>query len=236
MLKYLKIRRGSQKRVDGSCYAHPQIITKRHRFDDPIETKYISRKAPIVIEGAASSGKSRMLHRLFSAHEDIWGAKSNAPLLLSVSAPIGAWADSPDFEKWAIDSGFPFASLRIYQRIDLLPRYVAARSIVVFLDDAHLLTGGSRKGQIARDCIAAARVFVIACSAFNRLPPNLRDTVQRRANVQTVQLSSDVAFDATNSLFWVLLFVLLAAGAMEAAVLLGALRMLGGGRWSSKQQ
>ena len=236
MLKYLKIRRGAQKRVDGSCYAHPQIITKRHRFDDPIEAKYLSRKFPIVIEGAASSGKSRMLHRLFAAHDEIWGAKSNTPLLLSVSIPITAWSDLPDLERWATSSGKQWGTLKAWQKVELLPEFVKETKAVVFLDDAHLLTGSSRKGQIARDCIAAARVFVIACSAFNRLPPNLRDTVQRRANVQTVQLSSDVAFDATNSLFWVLLFVLLAAGAMEAAVLLGALRMLGGGRWSSKQQ
>lgn len=236
MLKFLKIRRGARRRADGSQYAHPQIITKRSRYDDPIETINLSRKAPVLIEGAASSGKSRMLWRLFDAHADIWGAKSPASLMLSVSSPIGAWIDSPDFEAWAISAGIAWGGLRGYQRVDLLPRYVAERAPVVFIDDAHLLTGSSRKGQIARDCIAAARVFVISCSAFIRLPPAMREVVQRRHGVQTIQLSTDVAFDATGALFWVLLFVLLAAGAMEAAAVLGVIRMMGGGKWSAKQQ
>ena len=43
---------------------------------------------------------------------------------------------------------------------------------VLFIDDAHKLAG--RKLQIARQCVLASRVFVIAASEEQRLPPNLR--------------------------------------------------------------
>lgn len=235
MLRYLKIRRGAQKRKNGQPYAHPQIITKRHRFDDPISVENISRKRPVLIEGANSSGKTRMAQRLAANFDAIWGAKHDTIIWLGATQPLSAWSDLPALENWATNSGRQWNALKAWQKIELLPQFVRDKKTVVFLDDAHSLTGTSRKGQIARDCIAVAKCWVITCSAMNRLPPNLREVVLRR-NPQTIQLSTDVAFDATNSLFWVLLFVLLAAGAMEAAVLLGALRMLGGGRWSSKQQ
>lgn len=235
MLRYLKIRLGSQKRRDGSAYAIPQIVTKRHRFSEPATVQNISRKRPVLIEGASSAGKTRMAQRLAAKAPEIWGAKHGPALWLGVSQPISAWAEQPEVEAWATRNGLNWRGLRAWQRVDLLPDFVRDSRAVVFLDDAHNLSGSARKTQIARDCLASARCWVVTCSALNRLPPNLRETVERR-QPQAIQLKTDAAFDGTNALFWVLLFVLAAAGAWQASVMLGVLRAMGGGRWAAKQQ
>ena len=122
----------------------------------------------------------------------------------------------------------------VWQRVDLLPLYVADMRAVVFLDDAQNLANSTRKGQVARDCLAASRVFVISTTAVQRLAPNIRECVLRRSP-QIITLSTDAAYDATAVLFWAVVVILFLAGAPEAAALVGLLKLLGGGRWAARQ-
>lgn len=236
MLRFLKIRIGSRRRRDGKPYAVPLLVEKPHRFSEPESVKTLSRKTPVIIEGAASSGKTRMLQRLHAHCDDIWGVKHGPPVYLSSVLPVSGWVDAiePQIKAWAIGHGHDWDALKVWQRVDLLPSYVADMRAVVFLDDAQNLSNSTRKCQVARDCLAASRVFVISTTAVQRLPPNIRECVLRRSP-QIITLSTDAAYDATAVLFWCVVVILFLAGAPEAAALVGLLKLLGGGRWAARQ-
>ena len=102
---------------------------------------------------------------------------------------------------------------------------------MLFIDDAHKLAG--RKLQIARKCVLSSRLFVIAASEEQRMPPNLRTVVMRR-DPQIFRLNSEVSYDATNLFMWAFLVACLAAGWWEAALVLGGLKALGSGRRAAR--
>ena len=244
-MEFLKIRRGTgQKRADGSGYAVPLYVTKTQRMGNTISEEAISTKRPILVTGAHDSGKSKWVDRLYENAAEIWGTKSKtAPLYLHTLRPLVAWSDEPDVEKWwesqreaeektdLNNARAPWKALKQYQRAEALPDYCKDTKAVLFIDDAHKLAG--RKLQIARQCVLASRVFVIAASEEQRLPPNLRTVVMRR-DPQIFRLNSEVAYDATNLLMWAFLVACLAAGWWEAAAVLGGLKALGTGRRAAR--
>ena len=244
-MEFLKIRRGTgQLRADGSRYAVPLYVTKTKRMGNTISEEPISTKRSILVTGAHDSGKTKWLERLHEHAREIWGTKSKtSPLYLNTLSPLSAWCDEPDVEKWweglrvteeAADPAtarVPWKALKQYQRAETLPEYCKDTKAVLFIDDAHKLAG--RKLQIARKCVLASRLFVIAASEEQRMPPNLRTVVMKR-DPQIFRLDTDVSYDATNLFMWAVLVACLAAGWFEAAMVLGGLKMLGSGRRAAR--
>ncbi len=244
-MEFLKIRRGTgQLRADGSRYAVPLYVTKTRRMGNTISEEAISTKRPILVTGAHDSGKTKWVERLHEHAGEIWGTKSKtSPLYLNTLSPLSAWCDEPDVEKWweglrvteeAADpttARVPWKALKQHDRAEALPDYCKDTKAVLFIDDAHKLAG--RKLQIARKCVLASRVFVIAASEEQRMPPNLRTVVMRR-DPQIFRLDTDVSYDATNLFMWAVLVACLAAGWFEAAMVLGGLKMLGSGRRAAR--
>lgn len=246
-MKFLKIKHHKKrKRADGSTYAEAVFITKRAKFGDTLSEESVSTKRPVLVTGAHDSGKSRWVKRLHDAAPQIWGTKTKAkPLLLDALSPLSAWCDSPAVGEWweqkrkeeaANDPGTarsPWKHVKQYARADALPDYCKDTGAVLFIDDAHKLTG--RKLQLARQCVMSSRLFVIAASEEQRLAPNLRAAVLHR-DPQIFRLDSDVAYDATSLLMWFFIVACVAAGWWEAGAVLGGLKLLGNGRRAARAE
>lgn len=240
-MEYLKIRRtAKQVRADGSRYAVPLFITKSRKYGKVVSQQTISTKSPILITGAHDSGKTRWLSRMHEHAAEIWGAKIKAsPLYLDAIAPIASWNDNPELAKWwdAKQEELPaeerllWKNLKPYERSEALPTYCADTGAVLFLDDVHKLAG--RKLQIARQCALKAKIFVVASSEEQRIPPNLRTVLMRR-KPQIYRLDSEASYDATHILTWFIIVSLLAIGFWEAALVMGGLKALGSGRRSTR--
>lgn len=244
-MQFLKIkRRKKRKRADGTRYAEAMFVTKRSKMGETLSEETISTKRPILVTGAHDSGKSRWVQRLHAAAPEIWGSKAKAaPLLLDGLSPLSAWCDSTAVGDWwetkrqeeaANDpetARSPWKHVKQYARANVLADYCRDTGAVLFIDDAHKLTG--RKLQLARQCVMSSRLFVIAASEEQRLAPNLRAAVLHR-DPQIFRLDSEVAYDATNILMWAFLAACLAAGWWEAAVVLGGLKALGTGRRAAR--
>lgn len=242
-MEFLKIRRGkAQLRADGSRYAVPLYVTKTRRMGNTISEETISTKRPILVTGAHDAGKTRWLKRMHEHAQEIWGTKSKTPpLYLDTLSPLAAWCDNTAVATWweqarltdpdPETARLPWKTLKQYARADALPDYCKDTGAILFIDDAHKLSG--RKLQIARQCVLAARLFVIAASEEQRLPPNLRTVVMRR-DPQIYRLDTETAYDATNLFMWVILFSCLALGWWEAAMVLGGLKALGTGRRAAR--
>ena len=246
-MKYLRIKTYTttkKSRKNGTRSMVPLIIEKDRKQGRITSEKALSRKRPILVTGAHKSGKTRFLERLYNNALDIWGGHSKARgrLFLGAMRPVAAWCEGEGFQEWyeALEAEAqkekkepltPWKKLREWEKRDLLPQFCAEKRVIVFLDDADTLSG--QKLEVACKCVVAARRWAVGASAENRLPPSLR-LVVLGANPQTVCLDSEVAYDATGVLMWVLMAVAMGAGAFEVAVVLGGLKILGRGRGAAK--
>jgi len=251
MLQYLCFQR--QKYGPGGKDKHVTPIIKRkgRKYGPVVSTECVTRMSPTLITGAHDSGKSRMLDRLHAEERAIWGRKIDHPALwLGALRPLGAWAEADHVGAWwdkraadhaeKVGAGgtanaaemIPWKNLKPWQKAEMLPDYIRDTGAVLFLDDCHKLTG--RKLQIARSCAMTAKIWIASASDEARIAPNLRAVMMRR-DPQIIRLGSDVAYDATSILTWMLALMLLVAGAGEAAMVVAGLKLLSGGRLSAKQ-
>ena len=240
-MEYLRIKRTQkQVRADGSRYAVPLLVTKSAKYGKVISEQNISTRKPVLVTGAHDSGKTRWVSRLHEHAAEIWGAKIKAePLLLDTLSPLAAWCDTPAVAQWwdsqqqalPADDRLLWKKLKQHERSEALPRYCEDTGAVLFIDDAHKLSG--RKLQLARKCVMAARIWIIAASEEQRIPPNLRSIIMRR-DPQIFRLDTDVAYDATHILTCFILLCCLAVGWWEAALVIGGLKALGSGRRAAR--
>jgi hypothetical protein len=242
MIQFLRIKnRPNRVRRDGGGFSEMALVQKTGKYGAIIKTEGLSKKKCLMVTGAHSSGKSRWIHRMYDAAGNLWGSRctKNGPVMLEALHPILAWSEQDCVQAWWAEEQAkkpeneqkPWKSLRPHQRADALPAYVLATGAVVFCDDAHKLTG--RKLQVARACLMAAKIFVIAASEETQLAPNLRSVVLDR-KPQIIRLTSDVAYDATNVFMWIFMFACMVGGWYEAAAVLGGLKAISSGRRAAR--
>lgn len=233
-MRFLRLKRSSY-RADGTPQRTAIIVDAPRRFapDSQRKSTTMKKKACHLITGAHDSGKSRWLDRLHEANKELYGSKAATPLFLGAIAPLASWVDAPHVEKWHNESEHvtEWRSLNQHQKAERLADYVHDTGANLYIDDAHKLTG--RKCQIARRCILSARIWIMACSDENRLPPNIRTIVDRR-EPQRTQLQTDASYDSTVMFMWVLAAILAVGGAWEVAAVLAGLNALGSGRRSAR--
>ncbi|TKF29262.1 hypothetical protein [Enterovibrio norvegicus] len=238
-MRYLKLRTDSKRtRKCGGAYVTPLIVDAPRRYAPNASKKEtaLKRKKCQLITGAHDSGKTRWLSRLYDARDNIWGKKAQ-PVKLDGLMPLSSWIEIDDIDKWYAvwkekeENVTPWHKLNLQQKADLLSEYLANTDAMLFIDDAHKLTG--RKAQIARKCMLAATLWLVAVSEEGRLPPSIRPLVDRRTP-QITNLESDVSYDNTKVLIWSLVALCIVAGAWEAGAVLGGLQMLGTGRRASR--
>ncbi|WP_434363053.1 hypothetical protein NF212_25405 (plasmid) [Parasalinivibrio latis] len=238
-MRFLKLRTDSKRtRKDGSAYVTPLIVDAPRRYAPNTARKEtaLKRKKCQLITGAHDSGKTRWLNRLFEARTNIWGTKPQ-PVRLDGLMPLSSWVEVPGIDSWhrewkaEEENPVPWQKLNLQQKADTLSEYLADTGAMLFLDDAHKLTG--RKAQVARKCMLATPLWLVAASEEGRLPPSIRPLVERR-DPQRTNLESDVSYDTTRILIWILVATCIASGAWEAGAVLGGLQMLGSGRRATR--
>ena len=240
-MRYLKIRTDPRPRKDGSRFATALVCDASRKYDKQRKETTLRRTRCQLLTGAGDSGKSRWLTRLHERWQDIWGAKIKAePVFISALQPLSSWTDAPHVERWyeqlREEEGCTlksWRSLNQQQRADQLAEYIHTTRALLFIDDAHRLTG--RKLQAARACVLSATIWLITCSQENRLAPSLRTVVERREPQRTA-LKTDASYDATAAVMWALIALTVAVGWWEAGLALGGLKMLGTGRRAARPE
>lgn len=239
----------------------PKVRTKTHFMGTVKGDVTLSKKCNLLITGAHNSGKTRYLYKLHDNAENVWrsqikpyqytgttGRKKPVleqgddgsswvfpePVYLCSLAPLSKWMDNDSIAAWweTANPEQPFKKLPAWRRIELLPVYLKDTRAILFIDDAHKLTG--RKLQIAKLCLASAFRAIVTATDENRISPSIRRPFLE-TKPQIVRLNSDVAYDATHLLIWFLVFILMVTGMTELAALLGVLEAMKGGRRASKQ-
>lgn len=240
-MEYLKIRNAArQVRADGTPYAVPLFVTKNRKYGDTLSEKAISTKRDVFVSGAHDSGKTRWLMRMHEQANAIWSKSKKPPIWLGALRPLTAWSDQPHLVDWwekkRIDNPDermqPWAKTPAWKRQECIADYLRETRSVLFIDDAHKLSG--RKLQLARLCALNSKVCVISAADEQRIAPNLRSVLLRR-DPQFFRLDSEVAYDATKPLIWFIALLALGAGWWEISLVLGGMQALATGRRSNKQ-
>lgn len=248
-MRFLKLKKHCKPRPDGTTIYNPLIVDAPRRFapqKDRKETTLSKKKCQLIL-GAHDSGKSRWLSRLYKKTPEIWSRSKVEPVFLGALQPVGSWVDHRGCGSWHTQQETAAAAAAAAENADYivqewqkmnqqqkavrLAEYVAATGAVLFIDDAHKLTG--RKLEIARQCVISAKIWIIACNQENRLSPSLRGIVERR-DPQRTKLATDAAYDATTVIMWLMMAAAMGVGWWEAALVLGGLKMLGNGRRAAK--
>lgn len=238
-MRFLKLRTDHKRiRKDGNKYMTPLIVDSPRKFAPSKDRKETSlrRTKCQLITGAHDSGKSRWLYRLRDNRHSIWGQKPQ-PVFLEGLMPLSSWVEVKGIAAWhdekeRDDPDFtPWGKLNLQIKADKLADYLLDTQTLLFVDDAHKLTG--RKAQIARKCLMSSKLWLMSASEEGRLPPSIRPIVER-ANPQRTNLESDVSYDTTKALIWFMVAMCIVAGAWEAGAVIGGLQMLGSGRRSAR--
>lgn len=255
-MKYLWFNRHHQ--------SQPIVRTKAHSRARKATDEHISKRRNILITGAHHSGKSKLINQLHENAQEVWAHQikpykfSNnksaldydkpmlkqgetlddwvfpEPIYLHGLTPLSKWADNEGVIEWwdKKHPERPYKKIPAWKRIELLPEYLAETRAVLFIDDAHKLTG--RKLQIAKLCLDSAFRSIVTSSDENRISPSIRRPFLE-TNPQIVRLNSDVAYDATHILIWLLVMLFMLGGSPEMAMALGAFEIFKGGRRGAKQ-
>jgi hypothetical protein len=185
------------------------------------------------------SGKTRWLTRLYDQSAKIWTKSKSPAIWLGALRPLGAWSDQQQLMDWWGTKVLadpinhePWAKVAAWRRQELIPDYLRDTGAVLFIDDAHKLSG--RKLQLARLCAMSAKICIVSATEEQRIAPNLRSALLKR-DPQIFRLDSEVAYDATKPLVWLIALIALGAGWWEISLVLGGMQALAGGRRSSKQ-
>ena len=240
-MKFLRIKSSSKKvRADGSRFKSATYVEKNRKYGNQISEQTISVKKSVLVTGAHDSGKSRFLKRLYDDERAIYGAKILYPALwLGAIRPLSSWTDMADLEAWfnadckRNPKNIEWASLKAYEKAERLADYVAETKAVVFVDDAHKLSG--RKLQIARECVMSAHIFVMSVSDEQRIPPNLRGLVLKR-EPQVFRLNAETSYDMTTPLMYMAMLFFAVIGFYEVSAVLGGLKYLSGGSRSTRDK
>ena len=234
---YLTFKNRRRPRRDGREWVQAFVVRKTQKFGRVLSEQSLSTRRPVLITGAHHAGKSYWLERLRTNAEKVWPKRAaTVPLHLAASRPLSAWTDVHHLAVWWAarcgEDGREWMKLKAWERADALPLYLQESGAVLFVDDAHQLSG--RKLKVAQECIRAAPVWVAAAADEGRLAPGLRTDVLE-AEPQIFRLDSEVAYDATPILMWLLIAVAITMGSWELAMALGGLKMLGSGRRAARQ-
>lgn len=236
-MQFLRIKNRTRKREDGRPWAEARVIRKTRKFGQIIEERCLSVRRPILITGAHASGKTYWLERLRKNAGRVWARIYDEPLYLAATRPLSAWTDVKHLELWwagreDIDDPRHWSRLKAWERVDQLPVYLQQTGAVLFIDDAHQLSG--RKLKVTQECLRAAKVWVMTAADEGRLNPSLRKDVLA-ADPQIIRLGSEVAYDATAVFMWVMVALFVSLGYWELAMAIAGLKMLGSGKRAAKQ-
>jgi len=241
-MRFLKLRTDHKRvRKNGSPYITPLIVDSPRRFAPSKDRKEstFKRTQCQLITGAHDSGKSRWLSRLIEKHDGIWG-NQHQPVLLETLLPMTSWVENEAVAQWYEkrrkttenrDLKTEWRRLNLQMKADALSEYLLDTGALLFVDDAHKLTG--RKAQVARSCLLSSNIWVMTASEEGRLPPSVRPVIERR-NPQRTNLLTDASYDTTKALIWFIVAMCVVAGAWEAGAVVGGLQMLGSGRRSAR--
>lgn len=203
---------------------------RRYRSEDCVDTE-LRKTQDIWLLGPPQCGKSSAIDRMCEQADEVW---PQWPMIhWRATDPLSRWVDQRALRDHLVQEGKVLKHLTLEDKLDALLSWAQRQKLVLILDDAHALSG--RKVELAVRLAQAARVVTLGAISEQALHPSLRVCLQWRAP-QVISMRSEAPYDATVSMLWLMLLLVMAAGWWELAAALGSARALGYGPLAIRQR
>lgn len=222
MIKYFKIRKPrtinhKEKQIKKPAeiyFAQKSFYGARKRKET-----FIPKKANLLIIGAHGSGKSKEIHRLFEKREMLHQRHTQNFVRLNCNDAVSDWININLGEALHDYTPQEMDPRTTYAKIQALVNY--SEKAILYIDDIHKATG--KKLEVLKDIMRVAKQWIITTEAKHTINKSILNLM--RKNYTTVELSTTQAVDATNTLMFVFLVMLVLTGNIELAILVTAGRL-----------
>jgi len=238
MISFLRVKKTNKiRKKTGKLITRAIYMEKSHRMGKVLTEKSISVAKPVLVCGKHSSGKTRWLRKFCQNAKEVWAKQKGAPIFFDANNSLAEWKDQEQIREWwdSNNQETKWSKLSGHKKESLIIDYVSSVWTVIFIDNADKLHG--RKLDIVKNAIQSSksRIWVASSISENRIGPSLREVILK-SSPQMFCLNSAVSYDATNVLIITSCVVLILGGQIEIAMMVGMLRMLAKGMFSTKQQ
>ncbi len=229
-MKMILVRRKGFS-VDGQLIRRLRLRERRFYRSQPCVDTELRKTQDLWLLGPPQCGKSSAIERICLQSGQLW---PSWPMIhWRACDPLSRWVDQAPLKAHLISQGKALKTLTVEDKLDALLAWATCQKLVLVLDDAHALSG--RKLDLSVRLAQFARVVCLGALSEQALHPSLRVCLQRRGP-QVISMCSEAPYDATVSLMWVMLLLVMAAGWWELAAALSSARAMGYGPLAIRQR
>lgn len=223
MRQYLCFKR--IKKMGEVVEVHGRIRHKKHGYAELTREEHFGVKQSHLIVGADNAGKSRWISKLSKESGLLWRGV-NVLKVRSVDALTDWYASLPYQYRRGLDP----QPKTTPERIEAIKEWL--KGGVLLIDDVHRATG--RKVDYLSELISVSKTIVVSTTSHHKIHPKLRGQIDVRKPV-IHDLYSQSTYDATTWAVWIMVVIMMVAGAPEGAVLLGGASLMRSGAKSRNQ-
>jgi len=135
--------------------------------------RYVQKKAVIVLEGGAGTGKTRELLKVSSASDKVFGAEG---VYIACGESLENW-----FKRAGL-SAEDLKGLRQFEKIEYMVEKL--RGKVVCLDDVDKLEGSKVKISAVKWIVRVAKVVVLSCVSVKKVNPSIVEELRKKLRLK----------------------------------------------------
>lgn len=222
MVQYLRLKSNKNKTSKSILFRERnKVYSKRYK------EQYIPKKHSILITGLESSGKSKMLLKLYEEKENVY-PKSKGFLLIKGTDSLSDWFrnfDDSDVNTYLNEleedevKNVENDLKKQYMKIQVLLN--TAKNKILFVDDIDKVTG--KKKEVVKDLLRVSKIVIATSQDDKQMDKSIVNYFYKTEHT-IIPLGTQNSYDATNYIFVSMLLAMVASGAYEVAAVVMMLR------------
>lgn len=222
MVQYLRLKHNKNKTSKSILFRERnKVYSKRYK------EQYVPKKNSILITGLESSGKSKMLLKLYEEKENVY-PKSKGFILIKATDSLSDWfrnIDEEDVNNYLDELEEDEVKIiendlkKQYMKIQILLN--KCRNKILFVDDIDKVTG--KKKEVMKDLLRASKIVIATSQDDKKMDKSIVNFFYKTEHT-IIPLGTQNSYDATNYIFVTMLLAMVASGAYEVAAVVMMLR------------
>jgi len=222
MVQYLRLKHNKNKTSKSILFRERnKVYSKRYK------EQYVPKKNSILITGLESSGKSKMLLKLYEEKENVY-PKSKGFILIKCTDSLSDWfrnIDESDVNNYLDELEEDEVKMiendlkKQYMKIQILLN--KTKNKILFVDDIDKVTG--KKKEVMKDLLRASKIVIATSQDDKKMDKSIVNFFYKTEHT-IIPLGTQNSYDATNYIFVSMLLAMVASGAYEVAAVVMMLR------------
>jgi len=220
MLKYFQV-----KKQKGSTKKSVIFRERSKKYSKKINETYIKKTLSLIIVGSHASGKTKELNKIYKESINIY--KQQTAIYISAIDPFSDWYNK-NIRKKDIDNFINTLEENEKDEVmeDIKKQHIKIQSLInktqgaiLYVDDIDKMNG--KKKEITKDLVSVASIIICTAKDTNGIDKTIQNMLFNKGYEEII-LMSDVSYDATNTIFIMMILGMFATGMHEVALLIMA--------------